>query len=74
MLNKSGMPEVFWGECLAALIHTWNRSPSKTMGGITLYQLWYGKIPHMSHLKVWGCTAYVHTQKDRLSYQKPDAP
>src|SRR5882724_7136360 len=67
MLNESGMPEIFWGECLAALVHTWNRSPSKTTGGTTPYQLWYGKIPDMSHLRIWGCMAYVHTQKDKHS-------
>ena len=31
MLNESVMPKIFWGKCLAALVHTWNRSPSKTM-------------------------------------------
>ena len=71
MLNESGMPKIFWGECLAALVHTWNRSPSKTMGGTTLYQLWYRKTPDVSHLQIWGCTAYVHTQKDKWSSLSP---
>ena len=67
MLDKSGMPKIFWGQFLAMLVHTWNRSQSKTMGGATLYQLWHGKILDMSHLRVWGCMAYVHTQKDKWS-------
>ena len=26
---------------------------------MTLYELWFGKKPKMSFLKVWGCGAYV---------------
>ncbi|GJS37150.1 retrotransposon protein, putative, ty1-copia subclass [Tanacetum coccineum] len=25
----------------------------------TLYELWYGKVPNLSYLKVWGCEALV---------------
>jgi len=41
MLNESGLPETFWGECLATLIHIWNRCPSRTTGGMMPYQLWH---------------------------------
>jgi len=65
MLNESGLPKTFWGECLAALVHIWNRCPSRTTGGTTPYQLWHKRAPNVSHLRVWGCTAYVHIQKDK---------
>ena len=42
MLNEVGLPKIFWGECLVALVHIWNRCPTKTMGGTTPYQLWHG--------------------------------
>lgn len=29
------------------------------------YELWHGQKPDVSHLRVWGCTAYVHVQKDK---------
>ncbi|GKF74488.1 retrotransposon protein, putative, ty1-copia subclass, partial [Tanacetum coccineum] len=25
----------------------------------TPYELWYGKVPNLSYLKVWGCEAFV---------------
>jgi len=50
MLDKSGLAKAFWGEALGALVHT-------------PYQLWNGTKPDVSHLRVWGCTAYVHIQK-----------
>ena len=27
---------------------------------MTPYERWYGRKPNMSHLKVFGCTAYAH--------------
>ncbi|EIW82973.1 hypothetical protein CONPUDRAFT_152019, partial [Coniophora puteana RWD-64-598 SS2] len=31
----------------------------------TPYQLWHGRKPDISHLRVWGWTAYVHVQRDK---------
>ena len=65
MLDESGLPKAFWGECLAALVHVWNRCPTEAVRGATPYELWNGRKPDVSHLRVWGCTAYVHVQKDK---------
>jgi hypothetical protein len=65
MLDESGLPKSFWGECLAALIHVWNRCPTEAVRSATPYELWHGRKPDVSHLRVWGCTAYVHIQKDK---------
>ena len=61
MLNESGLPKIFWGECLTALVHIWNRCPTKSNEGLTPYQLWHQKKPDILHLCVWGCTADVHS-------------
>ncbi|VAH10849.1 unnamed protein product [Triticum turgidum subsp. durum] len=37
---------------------TLNRAPSKSVE-MTPYELWFGKKPKLSFLKVWGCDAYV---------------
>jgi len=71
MMNKSGMPKIFWGECLAALVHTWNRSPSKTMGGTTSYQLWYRKS-QMCLISKSGDVRPMYThRKDKCSSLSP---
>ena len=31
MLDESGLPKSFWGECLAALVHVWNRCPTEAI-------------------------------------------
>ena len=65
MLDGSGLPKGFWGDCFASLVHVWNRCPTEAVKDTTLYELWYGCKPEVSHLRVWGCTAYVHLQKDK---------
>ena len=49
-----------------------NRTPSKSVE-TTPYELWFGKKPKLSFLKVWGCDAYVKKlQPDKLEpkYEK----
>ena len=65
MLQESGLSSKFWGECLAALVHVWNRCPTAAVTKKTPFELWHGKKPDVSHLRIWGCTAYVHVQKDK---------
>jgi transposase InsO family protein len=65
MMNESGLAMVFWGEALAALVYVWNRCPTAALDNATPYELWNGRKPDVSHLRVWGCTAYVHVQKDK---------
>ncbi|VFQ87889.1 unnamed protein product, partial [Cuscuta campestris] len=50
--------ESFWGYALSTAIYTLNQVPTKAVEG-TPYQLWTGKCPVLSHLKIWGCEAYV---------------
>ena len=65
MLDESGLAKAFWGEALGALVHVWNRCPTDAVKNATPYQLWNGTKADVSHLRVWGCTAYVHIQKDK---------
>ena len=41
-----------------------NRSPSSGVGGITPHQTLYGQKPCVGHLRVFGCTAFIHVPKD----------
>jgi len=67
MLAKSGLPPSFKGEAVAAYIHIWNRLPTTASydSSKTPYELWHKRKPEVGHLRVWGCTAYVHVQKDK---------
>ena len=58
MLSLTDLPLSFWGYALEISTFTLNRAPSKSVE-MTPYELWFGKKPKMSFLKVWGCDAYV---------------
>src|SRR5882762_2597585 len=65
MLSEANLPMQFWAEALLALMHVWNRCPTSALKGKTPYELWLKLKPDVSHLRVWGCLAYVHIQKDK---------
>ena len=44
---------------------TLNRAPSKSVE-TTPYELWFGKKPNLSFLKVWGCAYVKKLQPDKL--------
>jgi hypothetical protein len=44
-----------------------NRSPSSKLDEKTPHKLWIGKKPSLTHIRVFGCDAYVHVQKENKS-------
>jgi hypothetical protein len=42
-------------------------SPSSMLVGMNPYEVWSGKNPSVSHLKVSGCDACVHVPKEKRS-------
>ena len=58
MMSLTDLPLSFWGYALETAAFTLNRVPSKSVE-TTSYELWFGKKPKLSFLKVWGCDAYV---------------
>jgi hypothetical protein len=65
MLFEAGLPLSFWGEALASFVHVWNRVSTLALSGMTPYEVFYKEKPNVSRLRVWGCVAYVHIQKDK---------
>ena len=59
MMSLANLPLLFWGCKLEIAAFTLNRAPSKSVE-MTPYELWFGKKPKLSFLKVWGCDAYVY--------------
>src|SRR3954466_3114301 len=58
MMCLTDLPQSFWGYALETAAFTLNRAPSKSVE-TTPYELWFGKKPKLSFLKVWVCDAYV---------------
>ena len=72
MMSLAVLPLSFWGYALETAAFTLNRAPSKSVE-TTQSELWFGKKPKLSFLKVWGCDAYMkkfHPDKLKLKSEK----
>ncbi|KAG7572396.1 Integrase catalytic core [Arabidopsis suecica] len=58
MMSHTDLPISFWGYALETSAFMLNRCPSKSVEK-TPYEIWTGKVPNLSFLKIWGCEAYV---------------
>ena len=67
MLSGAGIGQEFWAEAVGTACYLVNRSPSSALGDKTPQEVWTGKEPSLTHLKVFGCDAYVHVPKENSS-------
>jgi hypothetical protein len=67
MMSQTDLPLSFWGYALETAAFTLNRVPSKSVVK-TPYEIWTGKRPSLSFLKIWGCEVYVkRLMSDKLT-------
>ena len=67
LLHASGLPFSFWKYAVKTAVYLRNRSPTKALANATPYQAWRGDTPDLSHLRVFGCRAYMHLDKTKRS-------
>lgn len=66
MLNDSGAPAQMWGEALYVATYVTNRSPTSSLTEAkTPYEMWFGSVPRVRNLRVFGCVSYAHIVKER---------
>jgi hypothetical protein len=60
LLADSGLPASFWGDAVLTVQYVRNRVPTSTIpDGATPFEVFHGKKPDLSHLRVWGCQCFV---------------
>nr|GEV46482.1 retrotransposon protein, putative, Ty1-copia subclass [Tanacetum cinerariifolium] len=66
MMSLTTLPLSFWDYALETAARILNMVPTKKVDK-TPYELWHGKVPNLSYLKVWSCEAHVkHYTADKL--------
>jgi hypothetical protein len=58
MMSQTNLPMSFWGYTLETVVFTLNRVPTKSVERRP-NEIWTGKHPILSFLKVWGFETYV---------------
>ena len=66
VLNDAGLPQFMWGEALNFVVYCKNRSPTKALNGMTLFEAWYGFKPRLDHMHAFGCVAYMYNTDPAL--------
>ncbi|KAK8502801.1 hypothetical protein V6N12_073851 [Hibiscus sabdariffa] len=61
IMSHTDLPTSFWGYALETAAFALNRVPSKSVQKIP-HEMWTGRSPNMSFLRIWGCKAYVKHQ------------
>jgi len=72
MMSSVSAPKVFWVLACETAIYLPNRSPCSPLKGKTPYELWFGKMPNISHLRVCGCKVMYRVPKEhrkKLDYK-----
>ena len=62
MLSDNNLDQELWAEAAQTANYVRNRSPS-SHSNKTPWELFYGKKPDVSHMRVFGAKAYVHVPK-----------
>ena len=66
LLKSMHVPAKFWGEAVRHAVYLLNRLPTKALGERTPFEAWMGRKPHLAHLRVFGCVAYVKNTTPHL--------
>ncbi|KAG6471152.1 hypothetical protein ZIOFF_072253 [Zingiber officinale] len=66
LLKGTHMPARFWGEAVRHAVYLLNCLPTKALGERTPFEAWIGRKPHLTHLRVFGCVAYVKNTAPHL--------
>ena len=64
MLTDAKLSHSFWAEAVSTAVYLKNRSPTKALKDMTLFEAWTKEKPRIEHLRVFGCDAYAHIPKD----------
>jgi hypothetical protein len=64
LANECKLPLFLWPEAIATANYLVNRSPTRANNGVTPKEMFSGKVPCISNLRIFGCLAYVHIPKE----------
>ena len=67
MLKLDKLPKSFWGEVVNNAVYLINRSLSVSLDFDIPSRVWIGKDVPYSHLKVFGCKAFMQVPKEQRS-------
>ena len=71
MIHDQDLPMHVWDEETRKTIYVQNRLSNSALGFETPEEMYIGKKPEVSHLKIFGCPVYVHITKEKRTKLDP---
>lgn len=66
IMKDANVPLKLWAEAASTAAYLINRSPTNSNENrSTPFELWTERVPTLSHLRTFGCTAYAHVPKQK---------
>ena len=66
LLKHMHMPNYLWGEAIRHATYLINRIATRSLQNQTPYEVLRGRVPNISHLRVFGCIGYAKVDKVHL--------
>jgi hypothetical protein len=66
MLHDVGLPKFLWAEAFSTATYVHNRTPTKVLGGLTLFEVLYGMKPDVRDLCAFGVLCAVIKPSKKL--------
>jgi transposase InsO family protein len=71
MIHDQDLPMHLWAEVVRTTIYVQNKLSHSELGFKTLEEMFSGKKPEVSHLKIFGCPMFVHIPKEKRTKLDP---
>jgi hypothetical protein len=65
MIHDQDLPMCLWEKEAMAAIYVKNQLSHSALGLKTPEEMFTGKKPELSHLKIFGCPVYIHISKEK---------
>jgi hypothetical protein len=71
MIHDQDLSIYLWAEATRTAVYVQNISPHKVLENKTPKEVFSGKVPKVSHLRIFGCPVYIHIPKDKRTKLDP---
>ena len=71
MIYDQDLPMHLWAEAARTAVYVQNRISHSALGFKILEEIFIGKKPKVSHLKIFGCLVYIHIPKEKRTKLDP---
>ena len=65
MLHDQDLPMHLWVEAAKTTMYVQNHNPHRVLKNKTPKEVFFGKKPEVSHLRIFGCPVYIHILKEK---------